>query len=119
MVLAQRAALYYIMTGDTFDGAKAAELGLVNAAVPAGELRGATAALAAKLMAKNPHVLRAAKTAYHRVREMTWETAFDYLIAKSDQTKYRDPEEGDREGMRQFLDEKSYRPGLEPYKRKG
>ena len=29
-----------------------------------------------------------------------------------------DPERGREEGMRQFLDEKSYKPGLAAYKRK-
>jgi trans-feruloyl-CoA hydratase/vanillin synthase len=70
-------------------------------------------------MEKNPHVLRAAKTAYHQVRDMSWDAAAEYLAAKSDQTKFRDPEQGDRRGMAQFLDDKSYRPGLEAYKRGG
>jgi len=119
MVLSQRAALYYIMTGDTFDGQTAARLGLVNFSVPASELKARTRALTEKLMAKNPHVLRAAKTAYHYVRDMSWDAAAEYLATKSDQTKFRDPEKGDQKGMAQFLDEKSFRPGLEPYKRNG
>ncbi|RMH52746.1 MAG: p-hydroxycinnamoyl CoA hydratase/lyase [Alphaproteobacteria bacterium] len=118
-VMSQRDALYYIMTGETFDGREAAAMRLVNRAVPADRLRAETEALARRLMEKNPHVLRAAKTAYHHVRQMSWEQAFDYLLAKSDQTKYRDPERGDQEGMRQFLDEKSYRPGLQAYRRDG
>ena len=40
MALAQRNALYYIMTGDNFDGKRAAEIGLVNFAVPKAELQG-------------------------------------------------------------------------------
>lgn len=118
-VMSQRDALYYIMTGETFDGREAAAMRLVNRAVPADRLRAETEALARRLMEKNPHVLRAAKTAFHHVRQMSWEQAFDYLLAKSDQTKYRDPERGDQEGMRQFLDEKSYRPGLQAYRRDG
>ena len=43
--------------------------------------------------------------------------AAEYLAAKSDQTKYRDPEDGATKGMKQFLDEKSYRPGLGAYRR--
>jgi trans-feruloyl-CoA hydratase/vanillin synthase len=117
MVLSQRAALYYIMTGETFDGTRAAELGLVNFAVPQAELRARTRALARTLMAKNPTVLRAAKTAYHQVREMSWDVAAEYLAAKADQTKFRDPEKGDQKGMAQFLDDKAFRPGLETYKR--
>ncbi len=117
MALAQRVALYYILTGDNFDGKRAAEIGLVNVAVPSDELKSEVRSLAAKLMKKNPAVLRAAKTAYHHVRGMSWESSFEYLIAKSDQTKFRDPEKGDQKGMSQFIDEKHYRPGLETYDR--
>jgi feruloyl-CoA hydratase/lyase len=117
MALAQRVALYYILTGDNFDGKRAAEIGLVNVAVPADELKSEVRSLAAKLIKKNPAVLRAAKTAYHHVRGMSWESSFEYLIAKSDQTKFRDPEKGDQKGMSQFIDEKRYRPGLDTYDR--
>ncbi len=117
MALAQRQALYYILTGDPFDGRRAEQIGLVNFAVPAAELEARTKALAHKLMEKNPFVLRSCKTAYHRVREMSWENAFDYLGAKNDQSKLLDPERGAQKGMSQFLDEKSYRPGLGAYKR--
>jgi trans-feruloyl-CoA hydratase/vanillin synthase len=117
MALAQRNALYYILTGDTFDGKRAAEIGLVNLAVPAAELRERTAALAKKLMEKNPHVLRACKTAYHRVRDMSWDAAADYLAAKNDQTRMWDPDKGAQKGMTQFLDEKSFKPGLGAYRR--
>jgi trans-feruloyl-CoA hydratase/vanillin synthase len=89
----------------------------VNIAVPREELRARTKALAETLKAKNPFVLRAAKTAYHHVKAMSWESALDYLMSKSDATKFRDPEKGDQAGMRQFLDEKSYRPGLQTYSR--
>ena len=48
---------------------------------------------------------------------MTWEQAGDYLGAKSDQLQFIDPERGRVQGMKQFLDEKSYRPGLGAYRR--
>jgi trans-feruloyl-CoA hydratase/vanillin synthase len=117
MALAQRNALYYILTGDTFDGRRAAEIGLVNFAVPGAELKERTAVLAKKLMEKNPHVLRACKTAYHRVRDMSWDAAADYLSAKNDQTRMWDPDQGAQKGMKQFLDEKSFKPGLGAYRR--
>ena len=41
-VMSQRDALYYIMTGETFDGRKAAAMGLVNEAVPLSDLRART-----------------------------------------------------------------------------
>ncbi|MEW5424404.1 p-hydroxycinnamoyl CoA hydratase/lyase [Amorphus sp. 3PC139-8] len=116
-VMSQRDALYYIMTGETFTGRQAAEMRVVNFAVPAEDLRERTKALADTLKQKNPFVLRSAKTAYHHVKSMPWDSAMEYLMAKSDQTKYRDPEKGDQKGMSQFLDDKTYRPGLQAYDR--
>src|SRR6266850_7032590 len=118
-VMSQRDALYYIMTGETFDGRKAAAMKLVNEAVPRSELRARTKQLAETLMGKNPTVLRAAKTAYRRVRDMSYEDAGDYLMAKNDQARLFDPEQGREQGMKQFLDDKSYRPGLQGYRREG
>lgn len=117
MVMNQRDSLYYIMTGDPFNGQKAAEMGLVNFAVARDELKAKTVEIAEKLKEKNPTVLRAAKAAYHHVQGMNWDTAHEYLMAKSDATKFADPEQGDQHGMRQFLDDKTYRPGLSAYKR--
>ena len=116
-VMSQRDALYYIMTGETFDGRKAAAMNLVNEAVPLKDLRKRTRELAETLMSKNPTVLRAAKTAYRRVRDMSYDDANDYLMAKNDQSRFHDPERGRDQGLNQFLDEKSYRPGLQGYRR--
>lgn len=117
MVMNQRDSLYYIMTGDTFDGKKAAEMGLINFAVPKDQLVEKTLEIAGKVKDKNPTVLRAAKTAYHHVRAMSWDSSLEYLMAKSDATKFNDPEQGDQQGMKQFLDDKTYRPGLGAYRR--
>ncbi len=115
--LQQRKALYYIMTGDTFDGKEAEKIGLVNFSVPREQMVGKVTELANKLMEKNPHVLRACKIGYHYTREMSWDMAAEYLAAKIDASKLRDPEKGASKAMAQFLDEKSYRPGLGAYKR--
>jgi trans-feruloyl-CoA hydratase/vanillin synthase len=112
-----RKALEYIMTGETFTGAQAAQFGLVNKAVPLEQLREETLTLATKLAGKNPVVLRAAKHGFKRCRELTWEQSEDYLYAKLDQSQLRDPEHGREQGMKQFLDEKSIKPGLQSYKR--
>ncbi|MEE9103818.1 p-hydroxycinnamoyl CoA hydratase/lyase [Pseudomonas nitroreducens] len=112
-----RESLYYIMTGKTFDGRKAAEMGLVNRSVPLAQLREAVLELAADLLDKNPVVLRAAKNGFKRCRELTWEQSEDYLYAKLDQAQLRDPEHGREQGLKQFLDEKSIKPGLQAYRR--
>jgi feruloyl-CoA hydratase/lyase len=115
--MGHRQALHYIMTGDTFTGREAAAMGLVNKSVPKAELRDAVIALAAKLLEKNPVVLRHAKIGFKRCRELTWEQGEDYLYAKTDQSNYRDPEKGRKEGLKQFLDDKTIKPGLQSYKR--
>ncbi len=38
--------------------------------------------------------------------------AREYLRAKMDALKHNDPEKGRQNGMKQFLDDKSFRPGL-------
>lgn len=112
-----RQALYYIMTGETFTGAQAAQMGLVNRSVPRAQLRDAVRALAAKLLDKNPVVLRNAKHGFKRCRELTWEQNEDYLYAKLDQAQLRDPEHGREQGLKQFLDDKTIKPGLQAYRR--
>ncbi|MEX3842163.1 MULTISPECIES: p-hydroxycinnamoyl CoA hydratase/lyase [unclassified Paraburkholderia] len=112
-----REALYYIMTGDTFTGQQAAKMGLVNKSVPLAQLREEVLALAAKLLDKNPVVLRNAKHGFKRSRELTWEQNEDYLYAKLDQANHRDKEGGREQGLKQFLDDKSIKPGLQAYKR--
>ena len=117
VLVRQREALYYVMTGEPFDGSKAASIGLVNEAVPRARLRERTRELAKTLLRKNPSALRTAKVAFKMSSEMTWEQAADYLGAKGDQLQFVDPERGRVQGMKQFLDDKTYRPGLEPYRR--
>jgi feruloyl-CoA hydratase/lyase len=115
--MGHRAALHYIMTGDTFTGKQAAEMGLVNKSVPRAELRAAVVELAQKLLEKSPVVLRIAKNGFKRCRELNWDQNEDYLYAKVDQSNYRDPEKGRAQGLKQFLDDKTIKPGLQTYKR--
>lgn len=114
-----RDAMLYIMTGRTFDGQKAAQMGLVNESVPLARLRETVTALADELKAKNPVVLRAAKLGFRHCLEMSWDAAEDYLYAKLEQSQFLDEEDGRKSGLQQFLDEKSIRPGLQTYQRKG
>ncbi len=115
--MSQRDALYYIMTGEMFDGKKAAAMGLVNESVPRAKLRARVTQLAKVLLEKNQTVLRTAKTAYKYVRTMDYDTAQDYLGAKAMQASVQDPERGRQQGLKQFLDDNTFRPGFSPYKR--
>jgi 1,4-dihydroxy-2-naphthoyl-CoA synthase len=111
-----RDALYYIMTGELFDGRKAAEVGLVNEAVPKEKLRERVRELADVLLEKSPAVLKGAKDAFKRVQQLDWDMSEDYLISKQEQLWFVAGEERE-EGFRQFPDEKSFKPGLGMYKR--
>ena len=112
-----RDGMSYALTGDTFDGKKAKEIGFVNFSYPKATLRQETVRLAHKLMEKSPAVLRYTKEALRAVRFMNEPQAADYLNAKSDALRFVDREDSRSQGMRQFLDEKSYRPGFGPFKR--
>jgi len=116
-VMSYRNALYYIMTGETFNGQKAAQMGLVNESVPREKLRERTLEVASTLLEKSPIILSAAKIAYKFLKDMSWEAAFDYVGTKAGLAQAQDPERRRKKGMSGFLDEKSYRPGLEGYKR--
>ncbi|MDC0598432.1 p-hydroxycinnamoyl CoA hydratase/lyase [Gammaproteobacteria bacterium] len=111
-----RDALYYIMTGETFNGKQAKEMGLVNESVPADKLEARVRELAAILLEKDPVVLRSAKEVFKRVRYMDWETANDYIYAKGDGSQQRSGG-GFRQGaMKAFLDDKKLKPGLDTYR---
>ncbi|HYD84836.1 MAG TPA: p-hydroxycinnamoyl CoA hydratase/lyase [Opitutus sp.] len=115
--MGQRNALYYIMTGETFDGKKAAAMGLVNESVPRDQLEKRVRELAKVLMAKDPVVLRAAKEVFKRVRFMDWETSNDYIYSKTDAANLRSGAEFRQGAMHAFLDEKKLKPGLATYQK--
>ncbi len=112
-----RDAIYYVMTGETFTGKQAAEMGVVNEAVPLDQLRERVRALAKVLLEKNPTALMTAKIAFKRVREMNWHESADYLQGKASQTWHLGSR-GDRDkAMAGFLDNKTFRPGVEAFRR--
>jgi trans-feruloyl-CoA hydratase/vanillin synthase len=112
-----RDAKWYALTGEPFDGKRAAQMRLVNFAVPRAKLLEETVKLAKMLLEKNPQVYKSVKEVMHHVRGMDVEQATDYLRAKEMEMRFLDREQGRREGMKQFLDDKAYRPGFETYKR--
>jgi trans-feruloyl-CoA hydratase/vanillin synthase len=112
-----RDALYYILTGKTFGGQRAREIGLVNDSVPLAELQDAVDELTGVLLKLNPEVLRSAKETFRHALDMNYEQASDYLAAKQVQLTVRDRERGRELGMSQFLDSKEIKPGLGAYRR--
>ena len=115
-LLSMRNAMYHSMTGENIDGKKAAEWGLVNEALPAESLKQRVVEVANMLLEKNPVALKATKDAVRRVMEMTYDNAEDYLIRAQEAANSFD-NEGRKEGIKQFIDDKSYKPGLGAYKK--
>ncbi len=115
--LSYRDAVWYAMTGEPLDGKQAAAIRLINKSVPRNQLRSETMALASTLAKKNPQTLRTIKESLRFVRGMSIEQAADYLLAKERELRFLDPESGRAQAMKQFLDDKAYRPGLGEYKR--
>ena len=114
-----RRALYYSCTGEAFDGHEAERIGLVDKVVPHEDLEAEVEKLADVLMKKSPAVLRATKQAVRQVRTMDHGQAFDYLMEKNMAIRFHDErfnmQSSYHEGLKQFLDEKSYRPVYESF----
>jgi trans-feruloyl-CoA hydratase/vanillin synthase len=117
-LMSYRDAMYYACTGETFTGKQASDMRLVNFSVPRAELRAETIKFARMLLTKSPAAIRYTKECVRAVRHMDVAQAADYLNAKSDALRFRDPEKGRAEATKQFLDEKSFKPGLGGYRRK-
>jgi trans-feruloyl-CoA hydratase/vanillin synthase len=117
-LMPMRKAMYHALLGETLTGKEAAAAGLVNEAVPAKDLEARVTEVAGKLLKKNWETLKAAKDALRRVREMTYDNAQDYLIRAQEALNFHDKSDGRHKGMSQFLDDKSYKPGLSEYDKK-
>jgi feruloyl-CoA hydratase/lyase len=109
-----RDAMYHSLTGENMDGQTAARCRLVNESVPLERLEARVTELANVLLQKNWVTLKAIKDSVRRVKEMTYDNAEDYLIRAQEAANFHD-NTGRKEGIRQFIDEKSYRPGLGAY----
>ena len=114
-LLAMRDAMWLTLTGELIDGKKASEMRLVNESVPLDRLETRVREVAELLLKKNPVALKFAKDAVRRVGSMTYDEAEDYLVRMQEAANFHDPSEGRKEGIRQFIDEKSYKPGLGSY----
>jgi len=113
-LMSRRDAMYHALTGEPIDGKTAAAWKLVNEAVPMSALRARVMEVARVLVKKNPVALKATKDAVRRVTEMTYDNAEDYLVRAQEAANSFD-NEGRKEGIRQFIDEKSFKPGTGTY----
>jgi feruloyl-CoA hydratase/lyase len=114
-LMPMRRAMYHALLGENLSGKEAEGAGLVNESVPAARLEARVTEVARKLLQKNWETLKATKDAIRRVREMTYDNAEDYLIRAQEALNWHDRSDGRHAGMKQFLDDKSYKPGLGHY----
>lgn len=110
-----RHGLYHACLGDAFSAQEAARVGFINYSVPGDKLEADVETLAKRLMEKSPAVLRATKQAMRSVRSMSFDQAYDYLLAKNTAIRVNDPEESYKTGITQFIDKKSYKPAHGPF----
>jgi trans-feruloyl-CoA hydratase/vanillin synthase len=113
-LLTFRRAMYHSLMGENIDGRTAADWGLVNEALPLDQLKTRVEEVARVLLAKNPVAVKFTKDAVRRVGEMTYDNAEDFLIRAQEAANSYD-NEGRKEGIRQFIDDKTYKPGLGAY----
>jgi trans-feruloyl-CoA hydratase/vanillin synthase len=113
-LLSFRRAMYHALMGENIDGRTAAAWGLVNEALPLAQLQERVTAVAGTLLKKNPIALKATKDAVRRVSDLSYDNAEDYLIRAQEAANFFD-NDGRKEGIHQFIDEKSFKPGLGAY----
>jgi methylglutaconyl-CoA hydratase len=104
--MGERPLREYFLTGERFSAARAVELGLVNAAVPAGELDAAVAAKVAMVLTGGPQALSVSKALLRWVSERTLEENGKYTAQVI--ARLRTSDEG-QEGMNAFLEKRKPR----------
>jgi enoyl-CoA hydratase/carnithine racemase len=100
----RKRGLELIMTGDKISAAQAAELGLITRAVPRDALEAEVEALAQKLAAKSPVVMRLGLEAFYRVQDLELEPALHHLQAQLVAVLAT---EDAREGLQAFLEKRA------------
>lgn len=93
--VASKHAMEMLLTGDMVSAARAAEIGLINKAIPENALRGAALDMARKISSKSSYTLAVGKKAFYAQREMPLFEAYDYaskVMVKN--LLARDAEEG-------------------------
>jgi enoyl-CoA hydratase/carnithine racemase len=93
--IARKAAMEMLLTGEMITAARAAEIGLINRVVKAGEERSAALALAATIASKSSHTVKIGKEAFYRQLELGLSAAYDYASeVMTENMMARDAQEG-------------------------
>jgi trans-feruloyl-CoA hydratase/vanillin synthase len=84
--------------------------------VPRKKLKKRTEEVARLLLTKNQVVLRGIKIAMKRMRYMDWDASADYLYAKMGEALFMGASDNRASAMKAFLDDKTFKPGIQHYK---
>jgi len=100
----RKRALQMLLTGDPIDADTAADWGLVNVVVPAGELDATVAALVAKIAGSSPLTVGIGKEAFYRQVDLDEHGAYELTRrVMTTNAEARDAQEG----MSAFLDKRA------------
>jgi len=93
--VSRKHAMEMLLTGDMVEAERAAEIGLVNRVVPAGEELGAALALAEQIASKSSYTLKIGKQAFYQQAEMSLAAAYAHASeVMTENMMARDAEEG-------------------------
>jgi len=107
-----RKAMYHAMMGENLTGKQAEEQGLVTECVPADQLKARVQEVCDVLKKKDSQALRATKWTVRRMVDMTYDNGLEYQIRAQEALHSFGGKEARVEATKQFLDDKSYKPGL-------
>jgi feruloyl-CoA hydratase/lyase len=113
-----RDAMYHALMGENLTGRQAAQARLVNESLPPDQLEPRVREVAAALLAKNWATLKATKRTIRATRLMDYDTALDYQVRAQEALMYVDETRGRQDAMKQFLDDKTFKPGLGHYEKR-
>jgi enoyl-CoA hydratase/carnithine racemase len=91
----RKVAMEMLLTGDMVSAEKAAQFGLINRVVAAGQERGEALALARQIASKSSYVVKIGKQAFYRQAELSLADAYRYAAeVMTENLLARDAEEG-------------------------
>jgi feruloyl-CoA hydratase/lyase len=106
-----RWAMYYALTGEPFNGKRAAELGLATMAVPKDKLKAEVRRIAEALREKDPIALKVTKDVLKISQRMDYEEAYAFSMALAGDLTYKQDGAWMKSGIGEFIAGK-YKPGL-------
>ncbi len=113
--LNRKQGMRYCLTGETFNGKEAVELGLINTAVPRDKLAEETERLVALLVNKNALTLEAVKKVFIKLPD-NWYEAVEFENGKAQELAFFQGEKSwMKHALKKFAD-REYKPGLGTYK---